>query len=102
MLPPDIFFDAKIDLKATLAANAASLVGKPAYADLMSRWRAASERDATPDGRLPFGAIASFLVDDVPAMLLAYAHLTYLIQRMNLHMQESLSWWRMMTNRQSG
>ena len=70
MLPPDIFFDAKIDLKATLAANATSLMGKPAYADLMSRWRAASERDATPDGRLPFGAIASFLVaDDAPAML---------------------------------
>jgi hypothetical protein len=69
-MPPEAFFDAIIDVPATLAANAASLVGKQAYADLLSRWRVALERDATPDGRLPFGVIASFLVaDDAPAML---------------------------------
>jgi hypothetical protein len=68
-LPPNSFFDAITDVRATLAANAASLVGKQIYADLFDRWRAASERHATPDGRLPLGAIACFLVDDVPALL---------------------------------
>jgi hypothetical protein len=68
-LPPESFFDAIIDVRATLAANAASLAGKQIYADLFDRWRAAAERHVTPDGRLPLGAIASFLVDDVPALL---------------------------------
>jgi hypothetical protein len=68
-----------INVRATLTANIAALVGKQMYKDLSDRWQAAVERHATPDGRLPFGAIASFLVDDVPA-LLSDAHVTYLIQ----------------------
>jgi hypothetical protein len=68
-LPPNSFFDAIIDVRATLTANVAALVGKQMYKDLFDRRRAAVERHATPDGRLPFGAIASFLVDDMPALL---------------------------------
>jgi hypothetical protein len=68
-LPPNSFFDAIIDVRATLAANAASLAGKQIYEDLFDRWRAAVERHVTPDKRLPLWAIASFLVDDVLALL---------------------------------
>jgi hypothetical protein len=55
-LPPNSFFDAIIDVQATLSANVAVLVGKQMNTDLFDRWRAAVERHATPDGRLPFGA----------------------------------------------
>jgi hypothetical protein len=68
-LPPDSFFDAIIDVRATLSANVAALVGKQMYKELFDRWRAAMKRHATPDGRLPLGAIAFFLVDDMPALL---------------------------------
>jgi hypothetical protein len=96
-LPPNSFFDAIIDVRATLSANVAALVGKQMYKDLFDRWRAAVERHATPDGRLPFGAIASFLVDDMPA-LLSGMHMLRISYSMNfLHVQERRwLWLRMM------
>jgi hypothetical protein len=88
MLPPNNFFDAIIDVRATLPANVASLVGKQMYKDLLDRWRAAMERHATPDGRLLLWGIASFLVDDVPAVLLGM-HMLRISYSMNfLQMQE--------------
>jgi hypothetical protein len=96
-LPPNSFFDAIIDMRATLFANVAALVGKQIYKDLFNHWRAAVERHAIPDGRLPFGSIASFLVDDMPA-LLSGMHILRISYSMNfLHVQERRwSWLRMM------
>lgn len=59
--PPDAFFDAQIDISATLAANAAALEGKPVYAQLMHDWRLASEKEATSDGRIAVAVLASFV-----------------------------------------
>jgi hypothetical protein len=96
-LPPNSFFDAIIDVRATFFANIAALVRKQMYKDLFDRWRAAVERHATPDGRLPFGAIASFLVDDMSALLTGM-HMFRISYSMNfLHVQERRwSWLRMM------
>jgi hypothetical protein len=54
------------------------------------------KRHATPDGRLPFEAIASFLVDDMPA-LLSGMHMLRISYSMDfLHVQERRwSWLRM-------
>ena len=59
--PPDAFFNVQIDISATLAANAAALEGKPAYARLMHDWRAASEKEVTVDGRIAIGVLGSFV-----------------------------------------
>jgi hypothetical protein len=75
-------------MQATLSANVVLLLGKQMYNDLFDRWQAALERHATPDGRLPLGAIASFLVDDVPIMLFGM-HILRISYSMNfLHVQE--------------
>ncbi|GAQ92407.1 histone H3 [Klebsormidium nitens] len=55
------FFNVKIDVSATLAANAAALDGSPAYCQLYSTWRQAWQGELTPDGRVAIGVMVNFL-----------------------------------------
>jgi hypothetical protein len=57
--PPDILFDAQINIQGTLAANPATLEGNTMYGKVLHSWRATSEREMTPDERVPIGVVAA-------------------------------------------
>ncbi|GAQ89159.1 histone H3 [Klebsormidium nitens] len=59
--PPPEFFNVKIDVSATLAANAADLDGSSVYSQLYSAWRRAWQGELTPDGRVAIGVMVDFL-----------------------------------------
>jgi hypothetical protein len=63
--PPDILFDARIDLQGTLAANPATLEGNTMYGKVLHSCCATSEREMTPDGRVPIGVVAAFMEDEL-------------------------------------
>jgi hypothetical protein len=63
--PPNILFDVQIDIQGTLAANPATLEGNTMYGKVLHSWRVTSEREMTPDGRVPIGVVAAFMEDEL-------------------------------------
>lgn len=59
--PPPELFNARIDVHATLAANAAALGGSRVLTNLYTAWRDAAQGEVTPDGRVAIGVIVEFL-----------------------------------------
>ncbi|GAQ92388.1 histone H3 [Klebsormidium nitens] len=59
--PPEALFDARIDLAATIAANAAALYGDSAIKRHLQEWRGFAERQQTQDGRVAVRVVAAFV-----------------------------------------
>jgi hypothetical protein len=60
-LPPEILFDAQLDIPATLAANMATFQGAPLPRDLLQRWMPYAGPRLEPPGRIPVISVVEFV-----------------------------------------